>query len=165
MHRCPSVSNAWLAYPSIWITFYIYCFRLVDISHRLLCTNCVEIWSFELFIFRYFDIGWFYANECSPQIFLIGWPIMPPWFLGPGHSVDSVLAMCAHPLGDHMHFMPKSIYFFNPALLRIMPICGFHWHSRYSIWISIFVLLHCVWFPGSSCGHKLLTLIICHNNW
>ena len=20
----------------------------------------------------------FYANECSPQIFLIGWPIMPP---------------------------------------------------------------------------------------
>ena len=112
-----------------------------------------------------FDIGWFYANECSPQIFLIGWPIMPPWFLGSGHSVDSVLAMCAHPLGNHMHFIPKSIYFFNPALQRIMPICGFHWHSRYSIWISTFILLHCVWFPGSSCGHKLLTLIICHENW
>ena len=124
--------------------FKIYCFQLVDISHRLLCTYCVEIWSFELFIFRYFDIGWFYANECSPQIFLIGWPTVPPWFLGSGHSVDSVLAMCAHPLGDHMHFMPKSIYFINPALQRIMPICGFHWHSRYSIWISTFVLLHCV---------------------
>ena len=25
--------------------------------------------------------------------------------------------------------------------------------------------LHCVWFPGSSCGHRLLTLIICHENW
>ena len=46
-----------------------------------------------------------------------------PWS---GHSVDSVLAMCAHPLGDHMHFMPNSIYFFNPALQRIMPVCGFH---------------------------------------
>ena len=54
------------------------------------------------FLVRYFDIGWFYANECSPQIFLIGWPIMPPWFLGSGHSVDSVLAMCAHPLGNHL---------------------------------------------------------------
>ena len=107
-----------------------------------------------------FDIGWFYANECSPQIFLIGWPIASPWFLGSGHSVDFVLAMCAHPLGNHMLCMPKSIYFFNPALQRIMPICGFHWHSRYSIWIFTFVLLHCVWFPGSSCGHKLLSLII-----
>ena len=143
----------------------MYCFRLVDISHRLLCTNCVEIWSFKLFIFIYFGIGWFNADECSPQIFLIGWPIMPPWFLGSGHSVDSVLAMCAHPLGNDMHFMPKSIYFISPALQRIMPICGFHWHSRYSIWISTFVLLHCVWFPGSSCGHRLLTLIICHENW
>ena len=119
----------------------------MDISHRLLCTNCVEIWSFELFIFRYFDIGWFYANECSPQMSLIGWPIVPPWFLGSGHSVDSVLAMCAHPLGNHMHFMPKSMYFINPALQRIMPTCGFHWHSRYSIWISTFVLLHCMWIP------------------
>ena len=154
MQRRPSVSNAWLAYLNIWITFYTNCFQLEDISLRLLCTNCVEIWSFVLLIFRYFDIGWFYANECSPQIFLIGWPFTPPWFLGSGHSVDSVLAMCAHPLGVHMHSMPKSIYFINPALQRIMPICGFNWHSRYSIWISTFVLLHTVYFKAIACGSQ-----------
>ena len=126
-----------------------------------LCRNLV----FRVVHFQISDTGWVYANQCSPQIFLIWWPIIPPWFLGSGHSVDSVLAMCAHPLGVHMHFMPKSIYFFKPALLRIMPVCGFHWHSRYSIWISTFVLLHCMWFPGSSSDHKLLYLIICHDNW
>ena len=26
-------------------------------------------------------------------------------------------------------------------------------------------LLHCVWFPGISCVHKSLYLIICHDNW
>ena len=47
---------------------------------------------------------------------------------------------------------------------KIMLLCGIHWHSRYSIWNSTFVLLHCMWFPGSSCVHKLLYLIICHGN-
>ena len=122
-------------------------------------------------VFRvvHFQIFWHWLILCKLMFTpdLSDWMAyhVPPWFLGSGHSVDFVLAMCAHPLGNHMHFMPKSIYFINPALQRIMPICGFHWHSRYSIWISTFVLLHCVWFPGSSCGHKLLSLIICHENW
>ena len=34
-----------------------------------------------------------------------------PLFLGIGYSVDLSLAMCAHPLGTPMHFMPKSIIF------------------------------------------------------
>ena len=37
LYRCSSVSNAWLN---------------VDGSHRLLCMNCVEIWSFEMLISR-----------------------------------------------------------------------------------------------------------------
>ena len=41
----------------------------------------------------------------------IGCSIAPLGFLGSGHSVDSVLAMCAHLLDIHMHFMPKSIIF------------------------------------------------------
>ena len=126
----------------------------MDISHRLLCINLVKIWSFELFIFEVLGLGWFYANQGSAQIFLIGWPIAPPWFLGSGHSVDSVLAMCAHPLGAHMHLLPKSIYFNIPALQRIMLICGFHCHSRYSIWISTFVLLHTVYFKAIACGSQ-----------
>ena len=82
------------------------------------------------------------------------------WLDGLSRPLDSLVLdiqlTFSDPLGVHMHFMPKSIYFFKPALLRIMPVCDFHWHSKYSIWISTFVLLHCVWFPGISCDHKLL---------
>ena len=128
--------------------------------HKL-CQNLV-------FRVAHFQIEWHWLSLCKSMFTPDLSDCMAycaPWFLGSGHSVDSVLAMCAHPLGIHMHFMPKSIYLFIPAWLRIMPICGFHWHSRYSIWISTFILLHCVWFPGSSCVHKLLYLILCHDNW
>ena len=97
-------------------------------------------------VFRvvHFQIFWHWLILCkwmfTPD--LSDWmAYCTPWFLGSGHSVDSVLAMGAHPLGNHMHFMPKSMYFINPALQRIMPICGFHWHSRYSIWISTFCFI------------------------
>ena len=43
----------------------------------------------------------------------IGCSIAPLGFLGPEHSVDSVLAMCAHLFDIHMHFMPKSIIFIH----------------------------------------------------
>ena len=29
-----------------------------------------------------------------------------------------------------------------------MLLCGFHWHSRYSIWISTFILMHIVYAQG-----------------
>ena len=44
---------------------------------------------------------------------MIGCSITPLGFLGSGHSVDSVLAMCAHLFDIHMHSMPKSIIFVN----------------------------------------------------
>ena len=49
--------------------------------------------------------------------------------------------------------------------LKIMLLCGFHWYSRYSIWISTFVLLHCMWFTWSSCGQQLPSVVRCHDNW
>ena len=49
--------------------------------------------------------------------------------------------------------------------LKIMLLCGFHWHSRYSIWISTFVLMHCGWFTWSSCGQQLPSVVICHDHW
>ena len=48
------------------------------------------------------------GNGNSHQIG-IGCPIAPLGFLGSGHSVDSVLAMCAHLLDIPMHFMLKFI--------------------------------------------------------
>ena len=58
------------------------------------------------------------VDQCSSQISLIGWPIAAPLFLGPGHSVDSVLAMCAPPFDVHMHFMPKSISFVHTSIIE-----------------------------------------------
>ena len=50
-----------------------------------------------------------------------------------------------------------------------MLLCGFHWHSRYSIQISTFVSLHCVWFTGSSCAKWILYIhlvsLLVNGNW
>ena len=43
-------------------------------------------------------------------------------------------------------------------ILQYLPICGFHWHSRYSTGYSggICLLFRCsVWFTGSSCNQEL----------
>ena len=93
---------------------------------------------------------------------LIGCPRHPleSWAVG----LHSVLCwQCVHIiLGTHIHSVSKFIIFQS---LKIMLLCGFHWHSRYSIWISTFVLLHCVWFKGSSCGQQLPSVVRCHYHW
>ena len=144
--------------PNIWITFLSDSVNLYTFSHWFLCRFLSKIWSFELFISTGVDTCWTYANEFMTQA--------PPWVLGSGPSFCTVLAMCA------CHFRPPytlcvKIYNISMVIqsLKIMLLCGFHWHSRYSIWISPFVLLHCVWFTGSSCGQQLPSVVICHDNW
>ena len=91
-----------------------------------------------------------HMQNISSQIFLIGCSRHPleSWAVVP----QSVLCwQCVHIiLGANIHSVLKFIIIQS---LKIMFLCGFHWHSRYSIWISTFVLLHCVWFSGSSCNH------------
>ena len=91
---------------------------------------------------------------------------MPPWVLGSGPSFCTVLAMCAHHF-RHPYTLSVKIYNISMIIqsLKIMLLCGFHWHSRYSIWISTFVLLHCMWFTGSSYSQQLLSVVRCHDNW
>ena len=91
---------------------------------------------------------------------------MLPWVLDSGPSLCTMLAMCAH------HFRcpyTLCVKIYNVSMiiqsLKIMLLCGFHWHSRYSIWISTFVLLHCMWFTGSSCGQQLPSVVRYHDNW
>ena len=72
------------------------------------------------------------------------WPSqVPPWVLDSGPSFSSVLAMCAHHFRCPYTLCVK-IYNISMVIqsLKIMLLCGFHWHSRYSIWISTFVLMH-----------------------
>ena len=35
-----------------------------------------------------------------------------------------------------------------------MLLCGFHWHSRYSIWISTFILIDSMCFRAIPCGSQ-----------
>ena len=91
---------------------------------------------------------------------------MPPWVLDNGPSFCTVLAICA----DHFrHPYTLCVKIDNISMiiqsLKIILLCGFHWHSRYSILISTFVLLHCMWFTGSSCGKQLPSVVKCHDNW
>ena len=127
--------------------------------HKL-CRNFV-------FWVAHFQIEWHWLSLCKSMFTpdLSDWmaycaPLIP-WFWT--FSWLCASNVCT-PFRRSYAFYAK-IYLFIPALLRIMPVCGFHWHSRYSIWIPTFVLLHSVWFPGSSCVHKLLYLILCHDNW
>ena len=131
---------------------------LYTFSHWSLWRNLFKIWSFELFISTGDDTCWTYANEFMSQV--------PPWVLGSGPSFCTVLAMCSHHFRCPYTLCVK-IYSISMIIqsLKIMLLCGFHWHSRYSIWISTFVLLHCVWFTGSSCGQQLPSVVICHDNW
>ena len=64
-----------------------------------------------------------------------------------------------------MHFMPKSIYLF---ITRITEDNAYMWlplafQVKYLDFYICFIAYRVV--PGSSCGHKLLCLILCHLNW
>ena len=180
MDQCFSLHNSLLSlqvikcfqcldtYPNIWITFQSFFFRLVDISHRLPCINCVKIWSFELLIFQDLTlVEHVQMNSCQFTPDFSDWiaycaPLIP-WFWT--FSLLCASNVCT-PFRRSYAFYAKIYNICSYQYHRkIMPVCGFCSHSRYSIWISTFVLLHCVWFPGSSCVHKLLYLMLCHDNW
>ena len=108
---------------------------------------------------------WTYANEFNDPS--TDWLSQaPPWVLDSGPSFCTVLAMCAHHFRC-LYILCVKIYSISMVIqsLKIMLLCGFHWHSRYSIWISTFVLLHTVWFTGGSCGKQLPSVVICHDHW
>ena len=128
-------------------------------SHWFLCRNSfLKFGLLELLISAGVDTCWTYANEFMSQA--------PPWVLDSGPSFCTVLAMCAHHFRCPYTLCVK-IYNISMIIqsLKIMLLCGFHWHSMYSIWISTFVLLHTVWITGSSCGQQLPSVVICHDNW
>ena len=115
-----------------------------------LCRNLV-------FCLAHFQIFWHWLILCkwmfTPD--LSDWmayctPLIP-WFWT--FSWLCASNVCT-PFRRSFAFYAKSIYFINPALQRIMPICGFHWHFSYSIWISTFILLHTVYFKAIVCGSQ-----------
>ena len=117
LHRHSSVSNAWMHTPIYGSPFNLYS---VDLWISLI-ESYAWIWSKSGLLSCLFPKIWHWLNICKTvhsQISLIGCSIMPPWFLGSGHSVDSVLAMCAHLLDVHMHFIPKSIIFVHINIIE-----------------------------------------------
>ena len=88
------------------------------------------------------DTCWTYANEFNTD--LSDWMIPVPFLLlGSGPAFCTVLAMCAH-LFRRPYTLCVQIYnisMWNNSM-KIMLICGLHWHSRYSIVDFYIVLMH-----------------------
>ena len=100
---------------------------------------------------------WHWLNICKtvhPQISLIGCSIVPPlipWFWT--FSWLCASNVCT-PFRHSCAFYAKIC---NICSLKIMLLCGFHWHSRYSNWISTFVLMHTVCAQGVPVALKCIS--------
>ena len=105
------------------------------------------------------DTCWTYANEFNTD--LSDWMLPAPLLLlGSGQSFCTVLAMCAH-LFRHPYTLCVQISNISmwTTLMKMMLICGLHWHSRYSIVDFYIVLLHfrvvyrdLLWPTSTKCG-------------
>ena len=105
------------------------------------------------------DTCWTYANEFNTDLSYWMLPV-PSLLLGSGPSFYTVLAMCAH-LFRCPYTLCVQIYNISMLnkLMKIMLICGLHWHSRYSIVDFYIVLLHfrvvcrdLLWPTSTKCG-------------
>ena len=97
---------------------------------------------------------WLWINRSRPVAKKLTWiaPV-PPWFLGIGSSFWYVLAMCAYHI-KHPYALSVKIYSISITFdkQKIMLLCGFYWHSRYSIWICTFIVIKFVWLAAVLCG-------------
>ena len=120
--------------------------------------------EYQLVPSKWNDTCWTYVNKFTPD--LSDWiayhtPLIPWFWVFSWLGASNVCTPFRHSYA----FYAKIYNIYSSQYHRkIMLLCGFHWHSRYSIWISTFVLMHTMC-PGSSCGHKLLNVLICHDNW
>ena len=150
--------------PSILITFLSASVDLYTFSHWFLCRFLPIISVSKVSLQWIWHLLNIYANEFITNS-LISCPRCP-LSPGSGYSFCTVLAICAHHF-RHPYTLCVKMYNISMIIqsLKNMLLCGFHWHSRYTIWISTFVLLHCMWFTGSSCGQQLPSVVRCHDNW
>ena len=162
MDQCFSLHNSLLSsqvikcfqcldtYPNIWITFQSFFFQLVDISHRLLCINCVKIWSFKLLIFQDLTlVEHMQMNSCQFTPDFSDWiayctPLIPWFWTFSWLCASSVCTLFRRSYAFYAKIYNICSYQYHR---KIMPVCGFLWHSRYSIWISTFV--YCI-----ACGSQ-----------
>ena len=116
--------------------------QLVGPPNAFLWWNWTNILGNQKFPSIASDTCWTYANEFNTD--LSDWMLsVPLLLLGSGSSFCTVLAMCAH-LFRCPYTLCVQIYnismWYNS--MKIMLICGLHWHSRYSIMDFYIVLLH-----------------------
>ena len=121
-----------------------------------------QIWSFELLIFKDMTlVEHMQMNSCQFTPDFSDWmpyqtPLIPWFWTFSWLCASNVCTPFRHSYAFYAKIYNICSYQYHR---KIILLCSFHWHS---IWISTFVLLHCVWFQGTSCVHKLLYLILCH---
>ena len=116
--------------------------QLVGPTNVFLWWNWTNILGNQKFPSIASDTCWTYANEFNTD--LSDWMLPAPLLLlGSGPSFCTVLAMCAHlfrcPYTLCVQICNISMWYNS---MKIMLICGLHWHSRYSIVDFYIVLLH-----------------------
>ena len=88
-----------------------------------------SIWDFHIYFMR--------TNS------LIRWSRCPPWVLGSGSIFCTVLPMCTYHFRHPYTFCVKIYNILTSYYtLKIMLLCGFYWHSRYSIWDFHIYFMH-----------------------
>ena len=141
--------------------------------------NCVEIWSFELLIFKGMTLVEHMQNSSPPD--LSDWmpyhtPLIPWFWAFSWLCASNVCTPFRHSYAFDAKIYNICLYQYHR---KIMLLCGFHWHCRYSIWISTLVLFDCVCFKANSVWTQeapvatkctkyirlVLHLLICHDNW
>ena len=146
--------------------------QLVDTLNAFLWWNWTNILGNRKFPSIACDTCWTYANEFNTD--LSDWMLPAPLLLlGSGPSFCTVLAMCAH-----LFRCPYTLYvqIYNISMwcnwMKIMLICGLHWHSRYSIVDFYIVLMHfrvvyrdLLWPTSTKCDQDSFILYNCWCNW
>ena len=125
----------------MWITFFFNSFDLCVISVHSYGGIEPIFWAIESFPPKSLTLVE-HMQMNSTQILSDWMSLSPLLFQDFSPSLDLVLAMCAHHLGSYTLCVINSIYFHTTLqAMKIMLICGFHLHSRYSIGISIYYFI------------------------
>ena len=121
--------------------------------------NCVKIWSFKLFIFTGMTlVEHMQMNSCQFTPDLSDWmpyhaPLIPWFWTFSSLCASNVCTPFRHSYALYAKIYSICSYQYHR---KIMLLCGFQWHSRYSIWISTFVLIDSVYFKAIACEPRKL---------
>ena len=109
----------------------------------------------KIFFSTYFYIsGIMQINSINKPIYCLFYhaPFIPGFW---AFSLLCAGNVCTPMRCSYTFYAKLKVIWTSYHIQKIMLLCGFDWHSRYSIGISTFILINSVWFTGSSCNQQV----------